>query len=114
MSTSPDLTDEIDWIRMNPEIDFSAIFSQFDAALIGHRTFETMVKSCQGLLPQMDHFVFSRTLRQSEYPKVTVVAEKPERTLAALRAKPAQRINLKLESQKVYKTGCVSLLYAIT
>ena len=40
----------------------------------------------------MTTFVFSRTLRQHEYPKVTVVAEKLEETVAALRAEPGKDI----------------------
>jgi dihydrofolate reductase len=79
---------EADWIIMDPDIDFRALFEQFDAALIGRRTFEAMArgKKKAGALPGMKTFVFSRTLRQADYPKVTVVAEKAEETVAALRA----------------------------
>jgi dihydrofolate reductase len=31
---------EADWIAMDPEIDFTAIFSQFDTLLVGRRTFD--------------------------------------------------------------------------
>ena len=34
---------EFDWIVTDPEIDFAAIFKQFDTLLIGRGTFETMV-----------------------------------------------------------------------
>lgn len=40
----------------------------------------------------MKTFVFSQTLRQRDYPEVTVVAEKPEATVAALRASAAKDI----------------------
>ena len=33
---------EADWIIMDPEIDFEAIYSQFDTMLMGRRTFEVM------------------------------------------------------------------------
>jgi len=33
---------------MNPEIDFRALFDQFDTFLIGRRTFETMVRAGRG------------------------------------------------------------------
>jgi dihydrofolate reductase len=33
---------EADWINMDPEIDFKAIYSQFDAMVMGRRTFEVM------------------------------------------------------------------------
>ena len=35
---------EFDWIVMDPEIDFAAMFSQFDTLLMGRHTFEMMVK----------------------------------------------------------------------
>ena len=83
---------EADWIIMNPEIDFRAVFEQFDTFLIGRRTFETMALAGRGETPGMKTFVFSRTLRQQDYPGVTVVAEKSEETVAALRAEPGKDI----------------------
>src|SRR5436309_91088 len=85
---------EADWIIMDPDIDFAALFAQFDAALIGRRTFEGMArgKKKPGALPGMKTFVISRTLRQRDYPKVTIVAEKPAETLAALRTQAGKGI----------------------
>ena len=83
---------EADWIIMNPEIDFRALFEQFDTFLIGRRTFEMMVRADRGETPGMKTFVFSRTLQQEDYPGVTVVAEKSEETVAALRAGPGKDI----------------------
>jgi dihydrofolate reductase len=40
----------------------------------------------------MKTFVFTRMLRQRDYPEVTVVAEKPEETVAALRASAGKDI----------------------
>src|SRR5262249_42492954 len=79
---------------MDPEIDFRAIFDQFDAVLIGRRTFEGMAggKKKAGAMPGMKTFVFSRTLRQRDYPKVTIVAEKPEETVAVLRSESGRDI----------------------
>ena len=151
---------EADWIIMDPDIDFRALYQQFDTALIGRRTFEGMArgKKKPGAMPGMKTFVFSRTLRQRDYPKVTIVAEKAEETVAALRAQPgkdiwlfgggllfrsladaglvdtvevavmpvllgggipllpppARQAKLKLTGHKVYKTGIVSLEYAVT
>jgi dihydrofolate reductase len=150
---------EADWIIMDPDIDFHAIFSQFDTVLIGRRTFEGMArgKKKAGAIPGMKTLVFSRTLRQRDCPKVNIVAEKAEETLAALRAEPGKDIwlfgggllfrslldaglvdtvevavipvllgegipllpppgrqsKLKLTGHKVYKTGIVSLEYAV-
>ena len=33
---------EFDWIVQDPEIDFGAMFAQFDTFLVGRRTFEAM------------------------------------------------------------------------
>src|SRR5438105_4117020 len=67
---------EADWIIMDPDIDFRALFKQFDTVLLGRRTFELMVRAGQGALPGMKTFLFSRTLRQRDYPEVTIVARK--------------------------------------
>jgi dihydrofolate reductase len=149
---------EYDWITSDPEIDFRAMFDRYDTALIGRKTFEEMARAKKaGPLPGMKTIVFSRTLRQSDYPKVTVVAEKAEETAAALRQEsgkdiwlfgggllfrslldaglvdavevavipvllgggipllppPAKQAKLKLTGHKVYKTGIVSLEYAV-
>src|SRR3989454_9290941 len=72
---------EADWIIMDPDIDFSAIFNEFDTILIGRRTFEGMVRAGNALMPGMRTFVFSRTLHERDHPKVTVIAEKQAETL---------------------------------
>jgi dihydrofolate reductase len=150
---------EADWIIMDPDIDFRALFAQFDTVLIGRRTFEGMArgKKKPGAMPGMKTLVFSRTLRQHDYPKITIVAENVGETLTALRAEsgkdiwlfgggllfrslldaglvdtvevavmpvllgggipllpfPAKQAKLKLTGHKVYKTGIVSLEYAV-
>jgi dihydrofolate reductase len=83
---------EFDWIIMDPEIDFRALFDEFDTALVGRRTFEAMAHAGDGMLSGMKTFVFSQTLRQADHPNVTIVADKPEKTVAALRAKPGKDI----------------------
>jgi dihydrofolate reductase len=85
---------EADWIVSDPDIDFRALFAQFDAALIGRRTFESMARGRKkpGAMPGMKTFVFSRTLRQADYPKVTIVADKVEETVSALRTEPGKDV----------------------
>jgi dihydrofolate reductase len=90
---------EADWIITDPDIDFGALFAQFDTALVGRKTFEAMAggkkkkgKKKAGPLPGLKTFVFSRTLRQEDYPGVTVVADNAEQTAAALRAQPGKDI----------------------
>jgi len=83
---------EADWITIDPDIDFSAIFDQFDTLLVGRRTFETMAHEGGSAMPGMKTFVFSRTLQESDYPKVTIVSEKWQETLTALRQQPGKDI----------------------
>ena len=83
---------EADWIIMDPEIDFKAIYSQFDTMVMGRRTFE-VVKGAGGggSTPGMQVFVFSRTLRQEAHPGVTIV-DNPEGLMAELRSKPGKDV----------------------
>jgi len=83
---------EADWIIMDPDIDFNAIFKQFDTLLVGRRTFESMARDGGGTMPGMKTFVFSRTLKQSDYRDVTIVGETWKETLTALRKQPGKDI----------------------
>ena len=83
---------ECDWIVTDPEIDFGELFSQFDTALMGRRTYEVVLKSGFGLLPRMKSYVVSRTLKPAEHPQVTIVADRLEERLATLRAQPGKDI----------------------
>jgi dihydrofolate reductase len=83
---------EYDWIVQDPEMDFRALFAQFDTFLVGRRTFEMMEGAGRGVTPGVKTFVFSRTLRQEEHPGVTVVSDKIEETVAALRAEEGKDI----------------------
>jgi dihydrofolate reductase len=77
---------EAEWIILDPEIDFGKMFKEFDTVLLGRRTFEVMAQAGNRSLPGMRIFVFSRTLRQRDYPEVTILADRSEQRLAALRS----------------------------
>lgn len=83
---------EADWIIMDPDIDFGAMFEQFDTVLVGRRTFEPMARAGKAGSLGMKTFVFSSTLRQSDYPEVTVIGEGWEEILAALQAESGKDI----------------------
>jgi dihydrofolate reductase len=150
---------EADWIIMDPDIDFGALFDRFDTFLMGRRTFEGMAGAGGGAQSGVRTIVFSRTLRQQDYPNLTIVSENPQRALTDLRAKPgkdiwlfgggslfrsllearqvdsvevavmpvllgegisllppnpsSERFKLKLTSGRTFKTGIVSLEYAV-
>jgi dihydrofolate reductase len=82
---------EIDWIPMDPDFDFGAIYRQFDVLLAGRRTFEEMAKNGPVEMPGMKTFVFSQSL-QRDHPKVTIVAGPLETAVASLREKAKKDI----------------------
>lgn len=65
---------EADWIIMDPEIDFGAVFREFDTVLVGRRTFVS-TGGADSTMPGMKSFVVSRTLRQQDFKKITIVGE---------------------------------------
>ena len=86
---------EYDWIMMDPDIDFAGMMAQFDTFLIGRKTFEVMTRmgNAAKSTPGNQNIVFSRTLKVSDYPHVTVSAD-AEGVVADLRAKPGKDIAL--------------------
>jgi dihydrofolate reductase len=75
---------EADWIVMDPDLDFDALFGRFDVILLGRKTYE-LTRTAQGSsMPGVESYVFSRTLRQADCPGVTV-SDDPGQTLTALK-----------------------------
>ena len=86
---------EADWILMDPEIDFSAMFSQYDTMLIGRRTFMAMAATGHAEpMPGFSTYVFSRTLRPEDYPGVTIVSDDAGGVVHRLREQPGKDIAL--------------------
>jgi dihydrofolate reductase len=83
---------EADWIVMDETIDFAEIWNQFDTLLIGRHTFEVMARGGNASTPGMKTFVFSRTLRQSDYPDITVVNDRASETVSALKSEAGKDI----------------------
>jgi dihydrofolate reductase len=82
---------EFDWIIMDPDIDFEAIFRQFDTLLMGRRTYELM-QGQGGPWGGMRTVVFSRTLRAAEHPQVTVVGSDAAAAVKDLQAESGKDI----------------------
>jgi dihydrofolate reductase len=84
---------EFDWITMDPDIDFAALFAQFDTAVMGRKTFLAMLQQGgNGAMPGLEVVVFSRTLRAADYPAVTVVNSDAAESVRTLKAKPGKDI----------------------
>jgi dihydrofolate reductase len=79
-----------DWIPHDPDIDFAALFAQFDTFLLGRRTFEAM--GGQGQTPGIKTVVVSRTLKAADHPGVTVIADRLAEAVTALKARPGKDI----------------------
>ncbi len=77
---------------MDPEIDFGAIVKQFDTLLVGRRTFEMMAQANRMTMPGMKTIVFSRTLRATDYPEVTVFGDGQSDMLMPLRGKSGKDV----------------------
>jgi dihydrofolate reductase len=83
---------EFDWIIGGPEIEFAAVFQQFDTLLVGRGRFEFVVKHGQAAVPGMKIIVFSRTLQQRDFPEATIVAGKEKESITALPAQAGKDI----------------------
>jgi dihydrofolate reductase len=78
---------EADWITMDPEIDFAALFARFDVVLMGRRTYD-QVRAMGGgeAMPGVTSIVASRTLRPEDCPGATVIGDGLEERVRELRA----------------------------
>ena len=82
-----------DWIVQDPEIDFAELYAQFDTAVMGRKTFlTTLAQSGAAALPRLDVIVYSQTLRQADYPSVTVINSDPVEHVRSLKAAPGKDI----------------------
>lgn len=100
------------WIVNEPEIDFGALFDQFDTLLMGRLTYEGLVKDADGFWGKKV-LVFSQSLRQEDHPEVTIVSEDIQARLEDMRSQPGKDIWLfgggKL-FQSLLALGCVDTI----
>jgi dihydrofolate reductase len=67
---------EADWIEIDPEVDFAAIWAQFDTSVMGRRTYEAAIKRLgEAAFMGVKTVVFSRTSQPQDHPKVNVISE---------------------------------------
>ncbi|HJU87989.1 MAG TPA: dihydrofolate reductase family protein [Gemmatimonadaceae bacterium] len=86
---------EIDWLPTDIGLDWGAFMGRFDTVLMGRRTFEFAMSSGGGGGDGgtgMRTYVFSRTLKQPDHPKVTIVADNAGDVVNALREESGKEI----------------------
>ncbi len=83
---------EYDWIPMDPDIDFAAMFSAFDTALMGRKSYEVAKQAGNVGMPGIRSIVVSRTLAQADHPDVTIMPEVSKPTFEALKHQPGKDI----------------------
>lgn len=80
-----------DWIVMDPDIDFGALFARFDALVMGRGTYEVTSSSGPGFGKQKV-YVVSTTLDPKKHKKVTVISRDVAKTVADLKKEPGMDI----------------------
>ena len=84
---------EADWIVPDPEVDFAALWAQFDTGIMGRRTYQAALPRLgEAAFQGMKVVVVSRTLRPADYPKATILSELRRDHLQAIRAKSRKDI----------------------
>ena len=66
---------EYDWIVIDPEIDFAAIYAGFGGLVMGRKSYEVYVASGGGEGPALPVYVYSRTLPEGTRQDVTIVRD---------------------------------------
>ncbi len=84
---------EADWIGVDSEVDFAALWAQFDTLLMGRRTYEAASKRLgEAAFAGITTIVFSRTMKQQDHPEVTIVSELNLDWVQALRTRSGKDI----------------------
>ncbi len=80
-------------ITVDPEVDFSAIWAQFDTLLMGRATYDAgRQRLGENAFTGRPCIVFSRTLEPRDYPSVTVKSELSADWARSLKEQPGKDI----------------------
>jgi Dihydrofolate reductase len=84
---------EADWIELDPEVDFAAMWAQFDTGLMGRRTYEAARQRLgEKAFAGITNIVFSRTMKPQDHPRVTVVSQVNAEWVRALKTQSGKDI----------------------
>jgi dihydrofolate reductase len=80
---------EADWIVNDPEVDFAALWAQFDTLLMGRLTYAAAVSRLgEAAFKGPKVVVVSRTLNPADHPGITVINDLTAAQLQSLRTQP--------------------------
>ncbi len=97
---------EADWINMDPEIDFSAIWARFDTLLMGRRTYEAAIG-------RLGRAAFTgKAVYEVDSVSVTIIPVLLG-SGTPLMPSPYNPTKLTLTAQRVYRSGIISATYEI-
>lgn len=80
---------EYDWIPMDPDIDFAALYAGFSALLMGRLSFDVFQATGGAVGPALPTYVYSRTLPEGTRDSATVVRDAVPH-VRALKAAPGE------------------------
>lgn len=84
---------EYDWIVMDPAIDFTALYKEFDTVVMGRKTYEMMTaQGGTGAMPGVEVVVFSRTLKPKQSRGIRITRDDPAGVVRALKKQPGRDI----------------------
>ena len=66
---------EFDWIVVDPEIDFAALYASFSGLVMGRRSYEVFTATGGNPGPALPTYVYSRTLPEGQRDGVTFVRD---------------------------------------
>lgn len=66
---------EFDWILIDPEVDFAAMYSGFGGIVMGRRSYEVFSATGGGVGPALPTYVYSRTLPEGVRDGVTFASD---------------------------------------
>ena len=66
---------EFDWIPMDPDIDFGAMYARFSTIVMGRRSHDAVIAMGEGPAMPMVTYVYSRTLPEGPRHGATVVRD---------------------------------------
>lgn len=81
--------DEYDWILMDPDIDFESYMGRFDTYVMGRKTFEI---AGGGPSSGNKTIVVSKTLKNGDYPDITIIRDDLENAIKELCKQPGKNI----------------------